>query len=333
MVTAKAAQKYEVLIFWEKYGLQATMDAFKVSRRTLFLWKKLLRDGRGKPEALNDQSKTPEHTRIRAWPLELLEEIKRQRMEHPNLGKAKLQKLLIPFCRKHNFPIPSASTVGRLINDMGGLRVFPQKISHFGKIKKANRKKVLRKPKDLKATHPGHVVALDTVERFVHGCRRYIITFEDIHSRFGFAWSTTSHASKAAAEFFELCRMVFPVPFENVLTDNGSEFKKDFSKALAELHLTHYHTYPRTPKMNAHCERFNRTIQEEFVDFHAHELLEPEKFNIILMEWLVWYNCERPHWAHKLDTPLQSLLSWSQTQQECNYGWTDTCFCVFQRFL
>lgn len=55
-------------------------------------------------------------------------------------------------------------------------------------------------------------------------------------------------------------------------------------------------------------------------------VLEPEKFNSILMDWLVWYNCERPHYAHKLETPLQFLflLSFSKTQQECNYRWTDT---------
>jgi transposase InsO family protein len=324
MVTTKAQHKFNALIFWEKHGMRATMDAFKVSRRTLFLWKKQLHNGRGKPEALNEKSKAPEHTRIRTWPLDLLDEIRKQRMKHPNLGKAKLQKILVPFCKKQGLPIPSASTVGRLIGDMGGLRIFPQKVSHFGKIKKANRKKVLRKPKDFKATHPGHCVALDTVER---GYRRYIITFEDIYSRFAFAWSTTSHASKAAEEFFELCQMVFPIPFEYVLTDNGSEFKKHFAERLKELHLTHYHTYPRTPKMNAHCERFNRTIQEEFVDYHTHQLLEPEKFNVLLMEWLVWYNCERPHWALKLETPLQCLLSFSQTQQECNYRWTDTKRC------
>lgn len=324
MVTSKAKLKLDALLFWEKHGLSATMDAFHVSRRTLFLWKKQFQEGRKKPEALNERSKAPKNKRIRSWPLELLQEIKRQRMEHPNLGKEKLQILLKPFCLQHSIPIPSASTVGRLINDMGGLRVFPQKVSHFGKVKRANRKKVQRKPKDFKATHPGHCVALDTVERFVHGCRRYVITFEDIYSRFGFAWSTTSHASKAAAEFFDLCRMVFPIAFENVLTDNGSEFKKDFAKALSELHLTHYHTYPKTPKMNAHCERFNRTIQEEFVDYHAHQLLEPQKFNIILMDWLLWYNTERPHYALQLQSPLRFLLSFSKTQQECNYGWTDT---------
>jgi len=47
---------------------------------------------------------------------------------------------------------------------------------------------------------------------------------------------------------------------------------KDFSDEIKRLHLVHYHTYPRTPKMNAHIERFNRTVQEEFIDYHIHDL-------------------------------------------------------------
>jgi transposase InsO family protein len=54
---------------------------------------------------------------------------------------------------------------------------------------------------------------------------------------------------------------------------------KHFSEELKRLHLTHYHTYPKTPKMNAHCERFNRTVQEEFADFHTQDLLTPVVFN------------------------------------------------------
>jgi hypothetical protein len=54
-------------------------------------------------------------------------------------------------------------------------------------LKKVNRQKIQRIPKDFKALYPGHLVALDTVERFVHGLRRYVITFEDIYTRFGFA--------------------------------------------------------------------------------------------------------------------------------------------------
>jgi hypothetical protein len=133
-MTDKAKKKFEVLVFWEKHGLAATMDAFKLKRRTLFLWKKQLRDGHGKPNALEERSKAPQNKRLRVWPLEMLEEIKRLRMEHPNLGKEKLQILLARFCRRQQLPVPSASTVGRLIKDLGGLRIFPQKVSHFGKM-------------------------------------------------------------------------------------------------------------------------------------------------------------------------------------------------------
>ncbi|MBU1090056.1 DDE-type integrase/transposase/recombinase [Patescibacteria group bacterium] len=330
MITPKAQRKYSALIFWEKHGWNAALDYAKVSRRTLFLWKSQLRKGNGKPEALNEKSKAPRKRRIRQWPEELKAAIRQIRSDHPNLGKAKIRKILE---KSRLNQLPSVSTIGRLIKDLGGLRIYPQKVLHSGKVKQCGRKKILRKPKNFQTTHPGHLVALDTIERFINGCRRYIITFEDIHSRFAFAWSTTSHASKAAQEFFDLCRIVFPVPIDNVLTDNGSEFKKHFSQALEKLYLRHYHTYPKTPKMNSHCERLNRTIQEEFVDFNVHELLEPAKFNRKLMNWLIWYNTERPHYGLNLQTPLEFLLTWFSKQQECNYGWTDTFFFIMKKIL
>ena len=48
---------------------------------------------------------------------------------------------------------------------LGRLESLSSKISHFGKVKKANRQKVLRKPKDFKVLHPGHTIALDTIEK------------------------------------------------------------------------------------------------------------------------------------------------------------------------
>ncbi|MDI6883409.1 MAG: hypothetical protein QMC93_03030 [Patescibacteria group bacterium] len=100
-------------------------------------------------------------------------EIKRIREEHPNLGPEKIYPLLLEFCQVHNFKCPLPRTVARIIADAPDKRrLFPKKISHFGKIKKANRQKVLRKPKDLKPEYPGRLVALDTIERIVQGCRR-----------------------------------------------------------------------------------------------------------------------------------------------------------------
>lgn len=325
MITQKALHKARVLSFWEKHGLTATIEAFSVKRSTLFWWKQQQKEGKGMIEALNECPKTPHHTRKRNWPIPITSAIKHQRTLHPNIGKDKVRILITPFCREHQLPIPSVSTIGRIIKDCGGLRIYPQKVRHNGKVVPFKRKKVLHKPKDFKTEYEGHLTALDTIERFVHGCRRYIITFEDIHTRFAFAWSTTSHASLAAKEFFEYCRRVFPHPFVNVLTDNGSEFMKHFDEELRRLHLIHYHTYPRTPKMNAHCERFNRTLQEEFVNFHTGLLLTPSSFNQKLIPWLVWYNTERPHWGLDLQSPMQFMLTHLSTQPEkSNMWWTNT---------
>lgn len=330
MITEKAKYRIRVLTFWEKFGLEATMTAFQTKRRTLFFWKARFKKENKKIEALNDKSRTPQTKRKRIWDNRIIEELKIIRWQHPNLGKDKIYPLLNRFCQNLNLKSPQPSTIGLLIKDLGGLRLYPQKVRHNGQIIPLKRIKRLIKPKDLKAHYPGHLVALDTIERHVFGSRRYIITFEDIYTRFGFAWGTTSHASLAAKEFFEYCRKVFPFPIMFVLTDNGSEFMKHFADELKRLHLVHYHTYPKTPKMNAHLERFNRTIQEEFVDYHAHELLDVQRFNQKLIDWLIWYNTERVHYAfaNKL-SPTQFMFNLPRSTinkipQECKIGLTYT---------
>ena len=349
-MTEEAKRRVRILNFWQKYSLKAAVEAFGTTRRTLFLWKKKLVESGGKVDSLNNKSKAPKTKRKRRWDWRIVTEIEKIRREHPNLGKEKLYPELKLFCGNLNLKCLSSKTIGRIIKDKGGMRLFPQKVSHFGKIKKANRAKVLRKPKDIKAEYPGYLIALDTVERFVQGCKRYIITFEDIYTRFSFAWATTSHASKAAQEFFILCQKVFPYSFNflHILTDNGSEFKKHFSEELKKLHLTHYHTYPKTPKMNAHIERFNRTIQEEFVDYHTGLLVNPEEFNKKLMDYLVWFNTKRVHCAFKNKlSPVQFMLTLPVVQliqvqslplsinipQECKSGWPYTPPSFLQFFV
>lgn len=328
MITKQAEERLRVLVFWQKHGLKAALDAFPVKKRTLFGWKRKLKEGGGKVESLNPGSRAPRAKRKRLWDERIISELKRLRLEYPNLGKEKIFPLLEEFCVPLKLFCPKPKTIGRLIKDLGGLRRFPQKVSHFGKVKRANRRKVLRKPKDFKALFPGHCVALDTFEEIHNGMRRYVITFEDIFTRFGFALGTRSHASLAAAEFFKLCVQVFPYPMKFVLTDNGSEFKKNFAEELSRLHLRHYHTYPRTPKMNAHAERFNRTVQESFSNFHKDLLFTNlEKFNELLAGWLLFYNLKRVHYAfNNKQTPIQFMLSLPlQTlTAECKRGWPHT---------
>ena len=60
--------------------------------------------------------------------------------------------------------------------------------------------------------------------------------------------------------------------------------------------------------MNAHVERFNRTLQEDFVEADE-ELLwtDRPRFNRRLRSYLDWYNRERPHRSLGLRTPLEAL--------------------------
>lgn len=329
MITETALQKARILAFWEKHGLQATIDAFKTKRRTLFNWKLVLKQSGGKPEALNPKKRTPVNKRRRSWDWRILEEIKRlrNRDNHPNLGAEKLHPLLLEFCNIIGLKCPSATTVERIIKDLGGLRVYPQKVSHFGKIKKVNRQKVLRKPKDFKISHPGHTLALDTVEKQRNGRRMYILTAIDICTRTTFAIATKSHSSQTFAHFFCLIMQMFPCEIKNVLTDNGSEFKKHLSFLLKQNNITHYHTYPKTPKMNAHCESFNGTIQEEFIDYNINLLFDDTTaFNEKMKEYLIFYNTKRVHCAFKNKMTPFAVLNASdyyvdRLPAECKNGW------------
>ncbi len=333
MITKTALRRVKIIEHWKKHGLQSAIDAFEVSERTLWNWK-----GRfdGKPESLNPGRRSPQKKRRRIWDSRILDEIRRLRSAdiHPNLGKEKLHPLLQDFCDAFGLgECPSVMTIGRLIKDMGGLRTSPQKVSHFGKVKKANRQKVLRKPKDLIAQYPGHVVALDTIEKQRNGRRMYILTAIDIFTRTTFSIGTKSHSSQTFAHFFFLIMQLFPYQVKNVLTDNGSEFKKYLNQLLKEKGITHYHTYPKTPKMNAHCESFNGKLQDEFVDFNVNLLFDNvTKFNEKLSAYLEFYNTLRVHKAfNNKKTPLEVLTEcdyyMSKLPAECKNGWTRSRSC------
>jgi transposase InsO family protein len=256
--------------------------------------------------------------------------IKVIRSEHPNLGKEKIWPELKEFCDTQKLACPSIATIGRLIgDDPKKMRLLVSRPSCAGRRKqRKNRKTKARKPKGYHPSKPGECVAFDTVEKIIHGSRRYLITATDVYSRFAFAYATRSHGSKEAAHVFRAIFENFPYKIEQVLTDNGSEFMKCFEDELQKQALTHWHTYPRTPKMNAHCERFNRTIQEEFVDWNLHLLEDPSKFNKKLADWLIWYNTKRGHKALKLKSPVQFLIQENPEESRMRWAMKSTHQCT-----
>ena len=89
-------------------------------------------------------------------------------------------------------------------------------------------------------------------------------------------------------------------------SDNGSEFEKYFNKYLEKKGITHYYNYPRHPQSNGHIERFNRTIQEQYLEWDGLE--DIEKINEGLMNYLLWYNIERPHQGLGGKSPIEVII-------------------------
>jgi len=323
MICKTAEERYKVLNFWDRFGLQATQAAFGVSRRTLFAWRAQLQQGQGRPHALAPRSTRPKHLRKRVWPAALIEQIRALRRAHPNLGKEKLHVFIERFCRQQRLRTPSVRTIGRLIADAPDkMRHAPVRVSRFyqGRVQRRPRQ---RKPKGYRAGSPGDCIAWDSIERRRDGLKRYLLTSTDLASRFAFALGVSALSSARASLAYRLQQLLFPLPAQHVLSDNGHEFAKHFDQALRAQAIPHWHTYPRTPKMNAHCERFNRTIQEEFVDYHEELLFyDLPAFNERLLQWLTWYNLDRPHHSLALQTPIDILSKFLGHQ--CRMSWPNT---------
>ena len=117
-----AQYRYRVLMFLGQHGLPATQDAFDVSRRTLYGWKKQYQQGG--LTGLTPKSKAPRHCRRRRWPVAITVEIRRLRGQYPNLGKEKLYPFLQSYCLAKGMDCPGISTIGRLIADA------PDKMRH-----------------------------------------------------------------------------------------------------------------------------------------------------------------------------------------------------------
>ena len=178
----EAQRRYRILSFWRNHGLQATLDAFRVSRRTLFNWQSRLAGEGGNMAALASQSRASRHRRQRQWPASVLAEIRRLRKQHPNLGKEKIHVLLSAFCATRQLACPAPRTIGRIISDaQDKMRRTTIRLGARGQPRPA-RPQRLRKPKHFKAQFPGHCIALDTIERHRDGLRRDIITLTDTHT-------------------------------------------------------------------------------------------------------------------------------------------------------
>jgi transposase InsO family protein len=317
MIQEEAQKRARILTFWKKYGLSATVEAFTVSERTLFRWQAALQSAQGKLEALNNTSRSPHNKRVRRIASDLQDSIVDLRTRYPRIGKAKLPILL----KKRGFTV-TESTVGRILTDLKRKNLLPtyKKVSLMARTGRIHThtpiyRKKIRKPKEL-----DECIQVDTIVRFVNGIKRYTVTAINTKNRFAFAYTYTNHTSKSATDFITKLQASAPFTITHIQTDNGSEFAAHFREYLEKQHIVHYHTYPRSPNMNAHIERFNRSLSEEFIRYNrmllAHNL---DVFNQKLIDYMIYYNTERPHHSLGLLSPIEYIVG-----NDCQGGWTYT---------
>jgi putative transposase len=330
-------KRIEIIKFFDDYGAEATKRAFGRSRSTIFLWKQKLNSKGGKLSALAPGNKMPFHKRHRVVHPFIVDFIIKYRSDHPGVDKLTIAPILADACKQSGIKPISASTVGRIIHDLKTKGRLPKR----GKLtynaacdKQWLRERKIRKKlrrKDFYPQQPGDLVQMDTISVFTDGMKRYICTALDIRTRFAFAYTYKTHSSAHAGDFLDKFLEVVPFTVKRVQTDNGSEFAGHFENACLAKGLIHYFNYPRYPQANGHLERFNRTIQEQFVYWHTDLLDEPSEFNQKLMEYLIWYNTEKPHRSIANLPPLRYYIdSYLPLSHKSNMLWSLTVSCTSQ---
>lgn len=111
----------------------------------------------------------------------------------------------------------------------------------------------------------------------------------------------SNHAQDLLEEILQTCWY----NVHTIHTDHGSEFKAFFDEVVQEAKLTHLWNYPKHPKTTGYVERFNWTVEDEFIFNTEDILLSPEEFKTKMHQWLLWYNKTRPHQSLNYLPPYQ----------------------------
>lgn len=304
-LTPGAQLKLEWIIFYNTIGNKKAVPTarhFGINPKTLHKWLKRFDERR--LETLEEVSRAPHRTRQREISHLQTIRIRKLRKAHLRWGKMKLKK---QYKRDYGEEI-SSWKIQKVIESE---QLYFDKVKHKKqqKRKKQAQKRVKQRITQFVKVHRvHHLWHVDTVLLTMSaGGFRYLLTAIDDVSKLAYARLYTSHSSKQAADFLKRLHYLTGGEIINLHHDNGTEFEKDFITACNELSLPQWYSRVRTPKDNAVLERFNRTIQEEFVDMTETPIEDIQPFNVALTEWLVEYNSVRPHQALDYLTPLEYI--------------------------
>lgn len=294
--------RLHVLEYYYRWGLKPTLDAFGVKKSTLYDWKRNYEQAGKKLISLVPQSTRPHQTRRMLTHWKLVEFIKQMRKDFGNVGSGIIKPFLHEYAKKEGIEAISQSTIEKVIRRRGF--TYEKRVNYRRKAKLSK----LRVKHSPKVNQPGFI-QVDSIIIYINQERHVFISIIDIFTKFALVEKVASLSSQQALKVFMRYQHINPTSINIVQTDNGSEFLASFHEYLEEQNITHQFIYPRLVKVNSFIERFNRTIQEEFIKRSDEIYYDLDLFQKKLVKYLYWYNYKRPHYSLKYMSPIQFINS------------------------
>lgn len=184
---------------------------------------------------------------------------------------------------------------------------------------------------EIETAHPGYLGSQDTfyVGTLKGVGRIYQQTFVDTYSKVAHCKLYMTKTPITSADL--LNDRVLPFFEEQglgllrVLTDRGTEYcgkveHHDYELYLALNDIEHTKTKAQSPQTNGICERFHRTILNEFyqIAFRKKVYTTLDELQKDLDDWLYYYNHHRTHQGKMCcgRTPMETLLDGKKLWQE-----------------
>lgn len=297
------------------------------SRDTFYRVKKAYEEGG--VEALKEKSRRiPNHKN------RIAEDVERAvielALEDPSLGQKRVSSAL----RQRGIFISAAGV--RCVWLRHGLETFPKRLkaleAHVAKtgcVLTEEQLRALERAKDEKTAwgeieteHVGYLGAQDTfyVGTMKNVGRIYQQTFIDTYAAVGFAKLYTSKVPINSAELLN-DRVIpffdeYQIPLLRIITDRGTEFcgkpdTHDYELFLSLNDIDHTKTRAKNPQTNGICERFHKTILDEFysIAFRKKIYKTLDELQQDLDEWMWKYNTTRAHHGKRCQgrTPMETF--------------------------
>lgn len=307
-----------------------------LSRDTFYRYKDAVEDGG--VSALLERSRKRPNLKNRVD--EVTEEaVLAYAVEHPAHGQVRVSNEL----RKQGvFISPSGVRSIWLRHDLANfklrLKALEAKVAEDGIILTESQVQALERKKhddeacgEIETAHPGYLGSQDTfyVGTLKGVGRVYQQTYIDTYAKVAHAKLYTTKTPITAADMLNDKVLPFmeehDLPVLRILTDRGTEYcgraeRHDYQLFLAINEIEHTKTKARHPQTNGICERFHKTILQEFyqVTFRKKVYETIEQLQNDLDEWIEYYNNERTHQGKVCQgrTPLQTLIEGKEIWKE-----------------